>query len=35
MNGHGKLTWPDGKSYIGNYKNDLKDGYGVYRLPNG
>jgi hypothetical protein len=30
MHGKGKFTWPDGKFYEGEYKNDKKDGYGKY-----
>ena len=30
MNGIGEFKWKDGKKYIGNYKNDKKDGFGIY-----
>jgi len=26
MNGRGKLTWPDGREYEGDYVNDVKEG---------
>lgn len=29
MNGKGTFTFPDGKMYIGEYKNDLRHGYGT------
>ena len=29
MNGKGLFTWPDGRKYEGNFKNDKKDGYGI------
>lgn len=28
MHGKGKLQWPDGKSYEGEYLNDRKHGFG-------
>lgn len=36
MNGRGVFRWPDGKKYVGYYKEDRKNGYGVltrYSLP--
>jgi hypothetical protein len=30
MNGKGKLTWPDGRFYEGEYSNDQKNGFGVF-----
>jgi hypothetical protein len=30
MHGKGKFTWPDGRSYIGEYCEDKKHGYGVF-----
>ena len=35
MEGHGELTFPDGRIYIGEYKNDKIEGYGEFRWPNG
>jgi hypothetical protein len=29
MEGHGKFVWRDGRYYIGQYKNDKKDGFGT------
>ena len=28
MDGNGKFTWEDGKTYIGSYVNDKKQGFG-------
>ncbi len=28
--GHGKYTWPDGRKYIGEWKNDKRHGRGTY-----
>jgi hypothetical protein len=30
MEGEGKFTWPDGRTYKGEYKRDKKDGYGIF-----
>lgn len=30
MHGYGEFNWTDGKKYIGFYKNDKKDGFGIY-----
>ena len=30
MNGKGKLTWQDERSYEGEFKNDKKEGIGVF-----
>jgi len=30
MSGKGVNTWPDGRSYVGEYLNDKKEGYGIY-----
>lgn len=35
MHGQGKFTWPDGRSYVGNYENDQKNGYGTFKWRNG
>ena len=35
MDGKGEFTWPDGKSYFGNYENDEKNGYGEFNWPDG
>ncbi|CAH2305970.1 alsin [Pelobates cultripes] len=32
--GKGMLTWPDGRTYSGNFRNGLEDGYGEYKIPN-
>ena len=34
MNGRGKMSYPNGKFYEGNFVDDLKDGYGVYEWDN-
>ena len=31
MNGKGKYTWPNGSEYVGEYVNDVKQGYGIYK----
>lgn len=31
MHGKGKFSWPDGREYEGEYFNDLKHGYGVFK----
>jgi hypothetical protein len=30
INGKGTFSWPDGRKYRGFYKNDKKDGFGVF-----
>ena len=30
MNGYGEFSWKNGKKYLGYYKNDLKEGFGVF-----
>jgi len=35
MEGFGKYTWKDGRSYQGEYLNDKKEGYGVYLWADG
>jgi len=30
MDGEGTFTWPDGRQYIGNYKDDKKEGQGLF-----
>jgi len=35
MHGKGSFEWPDGRTYIGEYKNDKKDGSGKFMWPNG
>jgi len=32
MNGKGVLVWLDGRSYDGNFVDDQRDGYGVYKF---
>ncbi|XP_034042312.1 alsin-like isoform X2 [Thalassophryne amazonica] len=34
VNGRGTMKWPDGRSYSGNFKNGLEDGYGECTMPN-
>uniref|UniRef100_UPI00398E659F alsin isoform X3 n=1 Tax=Pristiophorus japonicus TaxID=55135 RepID=UPI00398E659F len=31
--GKGMLRWPDGRTYSGDFKNGLEDGYGEYIIP--
>ena len=35
MHGKGTFTWKDGRKYIGDYKDDKKEGYGEFYWPNG
>jgi hypothetical protein len=35
MHGEGLFTWPDERSYKGNYQNDKKSGFGTFTWPNG
>ena len=30
LEGKGIFIWPDGRKYDGEYKDDKKDGYGVF-----
>jgi hypothetical protein len=30
MHGKGLFTFKDGRKYVGDYKEDKKDGYGVF-----
>jgi len=30
MDGSGEFTWPDGRKYVGEYKDDKKEGYGIF-----
>ncbi len=29
------MTWPDGKKYVGEFKNDTMDGQGTMTWPDG
>ena len=33
--GRGLCIWSDGSYYMGQYQNDLNDGYGILHYPNG
>lgn len=35
MQGEGYYTWPDGRTYQGEYFADKKHGFGVYTWPDG
>ncbi len=35
MHGRGTYKWPNGKKYVGDYKNDKKEGKGTYSWPDG
>uniref|UniRef100_A0A667WYP8 Alsin Rho guanine nucleotide exchange factor ALS2 n=1 Tax=Myripristis murdjan TaxID=586833 RepID=A0A667WYP8_9TELE len=34
VHGRGTMKWPDGRSYSGNFKNGLEDGYAECVMPN-
>lgn len=34
VHGRGTMKWPDGRTYTGNFKNGLEDGYGECLMPN-
>ncbi|XP_018537544.1 alsin isoform X2 [Lates calcarifer] len=34
VHGRGTMKWPDGRTYTGNFKNGLEDGYGECIIPN-
>ncbi|XP_029444135.1 ALS2 C-terminal-like protein isoform X2 [Rhinatrema bivittatum] len=31
--GKGTLKWPDGRNYVGDFKEGLEDGFGIYLVP--
>ncbi|XP_072301245.1 alsin-like isoform X2 [Eucyclogobius newberryi] len=33
VHGRGTMKWPDGRTYTGNFKNGLEDGYGECLMP--
>lgn len=35
MHGQGLFEWPDGRSYVGEYVNDKKNGKGEVTWPDG
>ena len=35
MSGKGVYTWPTGRVYDGDFKNDLRHGVGVLKFPDG
>lgn len=35
MNGHGVLTWPDGRRYEGAFEKDQREGLGTMIWPDG
>ena len=35
MHGKGTFKFEDGRTYCGSYKNDLKNGHGIFTWPNG
>ena len=35
MDGMGKYEWSDGRTYLGEYKQDKKHGYGLYKWADG
>ena len=30
MEGEGEFLWPDGRRYQGGYRDDKKEGYGIF-----
>ncbi|XP_076603108.1 alsin-like isoform X2 [Chaetodon auriga] len=34
VHGRGTMKWPDGRTYSGNFKSGLEDGYGECMIPN-
>ena len=35
MHGKGKLSWADGKTYEGDYRDDKKEGFGTFIWADG
>ena len=35
MEGYGTFTWPDGRKYVGEYIDDMKQGEGTFEWPDG
>lgn len=35
MHGKGEFHWANGNIYIGEYKEDKKDGYGIVKFKDG
>ena len=35
MHGEGTFTWPDGRTYAGQFVNDRKEGHGVFTWSDG
>jgi len=35
MDGEGVFDWPDKRRYVGEYKDDKKEGYGHFTWPDG
>ena len=35
MDGKGIFTWADGRRYVGDYVDDIKQGYGEFLWPDG
>jgi hypothetical protein len=35
MHGKGILSWSDGRSYVGDYKQNKENGFGNYTWPDG
>ena len=33
MQGYGTFTWPDGRKYVGEYYDDMKQGNGTFEWP--
>ena len=35
MHGKGTFTWPDGRRFVGEYIDGIKEGNGVFTWPDG
>ena len=35
VNGYGTYVWDDGAKYVGEYKNNVREGLGTFTFPDG
>ena len=35
MHGVGTFIWPDGRKYVGDFVNDIKEGFGIFHFKDG
>ena len=35
FHGHGRMQWPDGRMFLGQYVRNAKHGHGVFTWPDG